>query len=188
MTNEWRIHTVYDEAAYRALTEACWQLFRKPKMQTQVYPILITFSVITLATALMSDDVQILPAIILIIFFLAAIPLGKVSAKAKMYRTAVKTGGVFSEAAAFVFTNKSIRATMAERTFDIPYQKVFCFACLNHWRFLFFDVTSAYIINTNNLQNREDIKNFDDMIQEKCGLTMIRLKIASTEEPKCCLT
>ncbi len=183
MANEWRIHTVYDEAAYRALAEACWQLFRKPKMQAQVYPVLITVSVITLVAALMSDEVQILPALMLIAFFLAAIPLGKVSAKAKMYRTAVRAGGDSSESMTFVFLNKAIRAMMGARTFDVPYEKVFCFAALNHWRFLFFDTTSAYIVNTASFQDREDIKNFEAMIQEKCGLTMILLKTAPTKEP-----
>lgn len=179
MANQWCIHTLYDESAYRALAEACWQLFRKPRMQTQVYPVLLAVSVITLVAALMSDEVRLLPAMLLITFFLSAIPLGKASAKAKMYRTAVKAEGSFTERVAFVFTDAGIRATMAARLFDMPYHKVVCFAALNHWRFIFFDATSAYIINTANFQDHEDLQSFEAMIEKKCGLSMIPLRTAS---------
>lgn len=179
MANQWRIHTLYDESAYRALAEACWQLFRKPRMQTQVYPVLFAVSVITLIAALMSDEVRLLPAMLLIAFFLAAIPLGKISAKAKMYRTAVKAGDSFPARVDFVFTDAGIRATMAARVFDMPYQKVFCFAALSHWRFIFFDATSAYIINTADFQDQEDLHKFEAMIEKRCSLSMIPLKAAS---------
>ncbi|WP_312637107.1 hypothetical protein [Oscillibacter sp.] len=178
MAIQWQTETLYDESAYRALADASWQLFRKPKMHTQVYPVLGAVSALTFVLGLMNDRKYWLPALLLVAFFISAIPLGKLSAKAKMYHTAVKAADSLSERVAFAFKGDGIRATVGEHSFYTPYEKAFCFAALNQWRFLFFDETAAYIINTLDLQDREDIQRFDAMVQEKCNLRMVLLKSA----------
>ena len=48
MNYDFALNTRYDKSAYEALAEASWQLFRKPRMQTQTYPILIALAALTL--------------------------------------------------------------------------------------------------------------------------------------------
>ncbi|WP_312943140.1 hypothetical protein [Oscillibacter sp.] len=109
MNYEWVLHTLYDEQAYRALAEASWQIFRRPKMQTQAYPILIAAAVMMLIAAFLGERSNRLPAAVLILFFGAAIPLSKVSAKSKVYRTAKKAAEAaenFPKKVTFVFLEK----------------------------------------------------------------------------------
>lgn len=179
MNYEWVLHTLYDEQAYRALAEASWQLFRRPKMQTQAYPILIAAAVMTLAAAFLGDRSNRLLAAVLLLFFVAAIPLSKVSAKSKMYRTAKKAAeaaGNFPAKVTFVFLEKEIHSTIGDKSHIIPYNKVSCFAEMGNWQFLFFDQTAAYIFNTTELRDTGKLERFEAMLTQKCGLSKIRLK------------
>ena len=94
MNYDFALNTRYDKSAYEALAEASWQLFRKPRMQTQTYPILIALAALTLFVLIRGRGRYSPPVLIgaglFVVLLLASIPLSGRSAKAKMCRTAVK--------------------------------------------------------------------------------------------------
>ena len=44
MNDDFTFTTRYDKTAYQALSQASWQMFRKPRLQSQAYPILAALS------------------------------------------------------------------------------------------------------------------------------------------------
>lgn len=172
----------YDKTAYQALSEASWQLFRKPRLQAQAYPIFFALAALILFTLIYNrgnyDTPFLVGGIAFIAFLIAAVPLSAVSAKAKMYRTAVKAAtarGEFPIEIQFVFRTEQIHTTIGQNVSIVSYSNVSRFAALGDWRFLFFG-QAAYILHASAFQNKEELSKFEAFITAKCDLPLIVLK------------
>ena len=174
MNYDFALNTRYDKSAYEALAEASWQLFRKPRMQTQTYPILIALAALTLFVLIRGRGRYSPPVLIgaglFVVLLLVSIPLSGRSAKAKMCRTAVKAAtsrGEFPVDIQFSFGQESIRSKVGEQ--------VTGFAALGEWRFLFFG-PAAYIFHTSAFASPEESVRFRTYIEEKSGTALVTLK------------
>lgn len=176
------LNSRYDETAYRALSEASWQLFRKPRMQTQTYPILIGLAALTLFALISGwgrySPVMLVGAGLFVVLLLAAIPLSGMSAKAKMCRAAVKAAasrGEFPADIQFTFGQEAIRSKVGGHVSVVKYSQATGFAALGEWSFLFFG-QAAYIFHSSAFASPEEAGRFRTYIQKKCGTTLVTLK------------
>ena len=187
MNYDFIVTSKYDKTAYQALSEASWQLFRKPRMLTQAYPVMIALVALIIITMLYNFGDYGAPvlvgAVIFIAFVLAAIPLGAVSAKARMCRAAIKDAtrrGEFPAEIQFVFGKDTIHSTVGEHTAVVKYGQASGLAALGEWRFLFFG-QAAYIFHTSSLGSPEEAARFSAYLTEKCGLPLTQLKGAGPQ-------
>lgn len=179
---EFVLTATYDKAAYQALSEASWVLFRKRKMQSTAYPALFTLAFVIAVLMIYNWGSYSTPILIggiaFIVLQFAVIPLGAMSAKAKMCRTAIKEAqkqGQFPVHIQFVFSDKQIHATIGEETTSVPYTSVDCLISLGEWRLLFFG-RAAYILHTSCFSSHEELERFQAFITEKCDLPFNQMK------------
>lgn len=182
MNYDFVLQSKYDKTAYQALSEASWQLFRKRRLQTQAYPVMIAVSALILITLIYNwgsyEARFVVAALGFVAFVLAAIPLSALSAKAKMCRTAIKDAsgrGEYPADIRFVFGKDTIHSTVGKHTATVHYGDVSCFALLGQWRFLFFG-EAAFIIHASCFQSAEEAERFQAYIAEKCGVNPMPLK------------
>ena len=182
MNYDFALNTRYDKSAYEALAEASWQLFRKPRMQTQTYPILIALAALTLFVLIRGRGRYSPPVLIgaglFVVLLLVSIPMSGRSAKAKMCRTAVKAAtsrGEFPVDIQFSFGQESIRSKVGEQVSMVKYEQATGFAALGEWRFLFFG-QAAYIFHTSAFASPEESVRFQTYIEEKSGTALVTLK------------
>ena len=182
MNDDFAFTTRYDKTAYQALSQASWQMFRMPRLQSQAYPILAALSVLVAASMLVKRG-SLEPAIIaggvgLIVFMLAAIPISGVTARAKMCSHAMKDAqkkGPLPAQVHFSFGSDGIRATVNDQTNLMRYSQVSALAALGSWRFIFFG-EAAYLYRCADLPDEAQAKRLDAWLEEKCGQPFRKLK------------
>ena len=173
MNYDFALNTRYDKSAYEALAEASWQLFRKPRMQTQTYPILIALAALTLFVLIRGRGRYSPPVLIgaglFVVLLLVSIPLSGRSVKAATAR------GEFPGDIQFSFGQESIRSKVGEQVSMVKYEQATGFAALGEWRFLFFG-QAAYIFHTSAFASPEESVRFQTYIEEKSGTALVTLK------------
>lgn len=176
------LKSTYDKTAYEALAEASWQMFRKPKLQTQAYPVLLALIALVAVTMIYNRGSYGTPllvgGIVFILFPAAAIPLSGLSARAKMRSTAIKDAksrGEYPAEIQFIFRPEGITSTVGGHSAMMKYTQVSYFAALGDWRFVFFG-QMAYIFHRSSFEKEGELKHFEEYITAKCSLSMVTLK------------
>ncbi len=174
MQQEYTLTSSYDKTAYKALAEASWQLFRKPQMNTQVYPLLVTLSamilILTLTQGNSNSPFLTAGGILFSAFVLLAIPLSGVSARGKMCRTAIREAdkkGEYPADIQFVFGKDTIRSVIGGdqgKAAVVRYSQIDFFAALGDWRFLFFG-PAAYIFHKSDFSSQEELAQFESCLE-----------------------
>lgn len=182
MNDDFAFTTRYDKTSYQALADASWQMFRKPRMQSQTYPVLVVLALLVLISALFNRETLgtaiVIGGVVMAVLMLAAIPLSGISARAKMCRNAIKDArkkGPFPAQVHFAFGKDGIRATVNQQTDLMRYSQVSTLAVLGEWRFLFFG-QAAYLFHRSDLQSREEGERLEQWLEEKCGHPFVQLK------------
>jgi len=176
------LHSTYDKAAYQALSEASWVLFRRRRMQTAAYPTLVTMALLTTFLLIYNwntlSSLMRVAGIAFVLFNCAAIPLGATSAKAKMCRTAIREAtkrGEFPAEVTFRFYPEEIHAAFGSQVSSVSYQSIDCLIALGEWRLLFFG-HAAYILHTSCFPTREALEQFEEYLTQRCGLPFNQMK------------
>lgn len=179
MNYDFVLESRYDKTAYQALSEASWQLFRKPSLQTRAYPILSALAILMVISLFLSHDTTTKTiCVVFLVFVVVAFPLSAVNAKRKMCATAIKdaqTRNEYPTDIQFVFSEKTIVSTVKGVATTAYYSQLDGFATLGDWRFLFFG-QAAYIFHRSSFQDDAEFQRFETFIQEKCGCPVLRLK------------
>lgn len=176
------LHSTYDKAAYRALSEASWVLFRRRRMQTAAYPMLITMAILTIIL-LVYNWTTLSPflragGIAFVLLECAAIPLGAVSAKVKMCHTAIREAarrGEFPAEVTFTFYQEEIQAAFGSQITSVSYEAIDCLIALGEWRLLFFG-HAAYILHSSCFSGRETMEQFEEYLTQRCALPFNQMK------------
>ncbi len=174
MQHAFTLTSSYDKTAYQALAEASWQLFRKPQMSTQAYPVLVILSVMILILSLSHRESHPISltvgGILFSAFVLLAIPLSGVSARRKMCRTAIREAdkkGEYPVDIQFEFGKDTIRSVIGgdqEKAAVVRYSQIDLFAALGDWRFLFFG-PAAYIFHKSSFSSQEELAQFESCLE-----------------------
>ncbi|MCI9119491.1 MAG: YcxB family protein [Flavonifractor sp.] len=176
------LHTTYDKPAYQALSEVSWVLFRKHRMQVAAYPALFSLAALIAIILIFNwgsyDTPLLVGGLVFIGLQFLVIPLGAVSAKHKMCRTAIKEvskTGAFPLQVRLVFLDKQIHSTIDNEVSTVPYGSIDCLMSLGDWRLLMFG-RAAYILHRSCFQSQEELREFEAFISEKCGLPFNQMK------------
>lgn len=172
----------YDKNAYRALSEASWQLFVKRRNMVVAYPVFAAMILIIGVYLFVSRNT--IPSYMMygglgmIAFVIAVIPLSSITSRAKMTYRAVKEAkktGRFPLKVRFRFCKNEIRGDVAGTKNEVTYKDVDIFAILGDWRFLFFG-QAAYIFHVKDLGDGKNIGDLDAFLERSTGSKPVILR------------
>lgn len=178
----YNLTTRYDESAYKALSDASWQLFQEPKMRSTGYPMIIMIAILTAVSIFIyKDEFGVMGMVLgsfLVLVSISAIPLSKINGKKKLFKASLKAANKVGEFPAQVrirFLNKGIKSSVNDRTSEmVPYSDVVVTALLDQWCFIYFD-KGAYIVNQSSFCSDGEFEIFKNFIQEKTQKDLVQL-------------
>lgn len=182
MSYEFRVTSKYDEVAYKALAEASWMLFRKHRMVTQAFPVMLTMAFMIAASVIFRYSEYGNTGLWIgggaVAFLLAAMPLSVYNGKRRIYKKSVKEAqerGLFPVDIEFFFRGNGIYTKTGEREEVIRYSKVTELVALGEWRFIFFGV-GAYIVHASGFEKSDELTRFDRFLVECTGRPFLKMK------------